>query len=65
MVEASILNATAMIYDTPFEVSFDTYQRIKTRLRGIVATREDGGRYFVKLWDMSFRAEFEHEINKK
>jgi hypothetical protein len=37
-------------YNQPIEVTVDQYELIRTRLAGGVATRKEGGKYFVKLW---------------
>lgn len=37
-------------YDIPFEVSREQYKVFMTQLAGIVAGREQNGKYYIKVW---------------
>lgn len=37
-------------YDTPFEVTQKQYNAIMSNCQGIVAGREESGRYYIKIW---------------
>ena len=39
-------------YDTPFEVSEKQYNLLMSKCDGWVAGREDGGKFFIKVWLM-------------
>ena len=39
-------------YDTPIEVSESQYKRLMTKCAGLIAGRQDGERFFIKVWFM-------------
>lgn len=44
----------AIVYDTPIEVNLEQYNYLKVEYRGIIAYREEAGRYWIKVWDMKY-----------
>ena len=43
-------------YDKPIEVSQKQYARIMTELKGVCAGKIENGKYFIKLWLISWRS---------
>jgi hypothetical protein len=41
-------------YDTPIEVTKEQYHLVMTEASGIVAGRIDNGKYYIKVWMMSY-----------
>jgi hypothetical protein len=41
-------------FDKPIEVSANQYGRIMTELKGVCAGRVEDGKYFIKVWLMSW-----------
>jgi hypothetical protein len=41
-------------YDKPIEVSDKQYSRIMTQLKGVCSGRIENGKYFIKVWLMSW-----------
>ena len=42
--------ATDIIYDVPFEVTKKQYNALMSGCEGIVAGREENGKYDIKVW---------------
>jgi hypothetical protein len=50
-------------YDKPIEVSKEKYQKLIAKLpQMVIAHRQENGRYFIKLWAMSFKKQVEKII---
>lgn len=43
-----------IVYDKPIEVTEKQYKKLMTSFSGIVAGRIEGGKYFIKVWLMSY-----------
>ena len=41
-------------YDTPIEVNEKQYRKLMNECAGIVAGREENGKYYIKLWFMKY-----------
>lgn len=41
-------------FNTSIEVSVKQYERIMTELKGVCAGRVEDGKYFIKVWLMSW-----------
>lgn len=41
-------------YDTPIEVTEKQYKRLMNECSGIVAGRQEGGRFYIKVWAMRY-----------
>ncbi len=41
-------------YDTPIEVSEQQYKKISSEFGGIVATKKENGKYYIKVWVMKY-----------
>lgn len=52
-------------YDTPIEVSKEQYQVLSTQFCGIVAHREEGGKYYIKVWVKGFIPQIEDFLKIK
>ena len=50
-------------YDEPIEVTEAQYHRVASQLKGFVAFREEGGKFFVKLWATKFRVALQRLLN--
>lgn len=50
-------------YDTPIEVTEKQYTEITRLLAGCVASKKEGGKYYIKLWLMQFKLKLEHYLN--
>jgi hypothetical protein len=44
-------------FDKPIEVSAKQYSRIMTQLKGVCAGKVENGKYFIKIWLMSWSKE--------
>jgi len=56
---------TEVKYNIPIEVTKEKLDYLKVRFPMQVAWRTDSeGKHWIKLWDMSARKRFEHELNK-
>lgn len=42
-------------YDKPIEVTKKQYSILMVKLSGVVAGREENGKYFVKVWLMGYK----------
>lgn len=51
-------------YDEPFEVNKTQYDKIMYHLAGVVAGREEDGKYFIKLWVTKYKNIIEQIILK-
>lgn len=47
------INNVKIKYDTPFEVTKQQYNRLMTHCEGVVAGREENGKYYIKVWLMN------------
>lgn len=43
-----------ILYDQPFEVTAKQYTMLMARFQQVVAGRTEGGKYFIKVWVMSY-----------
>ena len=43
-----------ILYDTPFEVTEIQYNTIMSKCAGIVAGRNDGDKFYIKVWLMRY-----------
>lgn len=50
-------------YNEPFEVNKKQYDKLKSECSGILAHREDNGRYFVKVWLTQYNYLVEEILN--
>ena len=50
-------------YNTPIETTKEKYDKIMSRYSGICAGREEGGRYYIMLWIVSYRNEIKKLLN--
>ena len=41
-------------YDIPIEVTEKQYRKLMTECAGIVAGREENGKYYIKVWFMKY-----------
>jgi hypothetical protein len=41
-------------YDTPIEVNEKQYKKLMHECSGIVAGREENGKYYIKVWLMKY-----------
>jgi len=41
-------------YDTPIEVTKDQYNTLMHKFSGVVAGREEEGKYYIKVWLMQY-----------
>lgn len=39
-----------MKYDSPFEVTSEQYKNLMNQFAGIVAGKEEDGKYYIKVW---------------
>jgi hypothetical protein len=46
-------------FNTPLEVSPKQYGRIMTELKGVCAGKVENGKYFIKIWLMSWKKNVE------
>lgn len=47
-------STTEIKYDTPFEVTKEQYEQLMKQCDGLVAGREEKGKYFIKVWLKGF-----------
>lgn len=52
-----------MTYDMPIEVTRSQYAALMTRFCGVIAGREDAGRYYVKVWLMGYAGRVQQVID--
>ena len=52
-----------MKYDTPVEITKEQYNYLKVNYAGIVAHKNEDGRYWIKLWMMKYKDEIELFLN--
>lgn len=52
-------------YNTQIEVEKPKYNILMTKLSGIVAGREDGGKYFIKVLVMKYANYVQQILNQK
>lgn len=43
-------------YDVPVEVSEKAYRTMMNKCSGLIAGREDAGRFYIKIWMMKYRS---------
>jgi hypothetical protein len=43
-----------LVYNTPIEVTEKQYKAVMNHCSGIVAGREDSGKYYIKVWFMKY-----------
>ena len=53
---------TKLEYDKPYEVSEKLYHSLIVIFAGIIAHREEGGKYWIKLWAIQYRKQLEEFI---
>jgi len=49
-------------YDKPIEVTQTQYNLLRSRFAGVVAYRKANGKYYVKVWMMSYAKMIENII---
>jgi hypothetical protein len=49
-------------YDTPIEVTESQYRKLMSDFAGIVAGRQENGRYFIKVWMMKYKEQIRTTI---
>ena len=49
-------------YDTPIEVSKEQYKRLIIQFAGVIAHRNENGRYWIKIWLMRFKEKLQHAL---
>jgi hypothetical protein len=52
-------------YDQPIEVSEKLYRIIMTEFAGVVAGRQNNGKYYIKVWVMKYSDMIEQLIKIK
>jgi len=52
-------------YDTPIEVEKPKYNILMTKFSGIVAGREEDGKYFIKVLVMKYANHVQQILNQK
>jgi hypothetical protein len=50
-------------YDTPIEVTKEQYTTLMNKFSGIVAGREDKGKYYIKVWIMKYAKVIQTYLN--
>lgn len=55
----------ALEYDTPAEATKSQHDLIKSRFAGCVATRVDGKRFWIKVWDMRVAEKISEILNTR
>ena len=49
-------------YDEPIEVNKEKYLLLTKKYAGIIAHREEEGKYFIRLWNMNFKKQLEEDL---
>jgi hypothetical protein len=50
-------------YDKPFEVTEAQYRYLIIEYSGAIAHRKENGKFYIKLWTMSYKEEIEKYLN--
>jgi hypothetical protein len=50
-------------YDTPVEVSEKKYRELMNRCGGLIAGRQENGKFYIKLWMVKYKNDVEFVLN--